>query len=181
MTADVRLRRMAPLAQVTMRADPTDGALMARLGAALATALTTSPNTVAEATEGQVQVLWLGPDEWLVIGPEGAGPEVAPALEAAIRVAADGALVTSVDVSSNRVGLEIAGADARALLAFGCALDLHPRGFGPGSCAQTMVARAGVILWALGAEPTPTFRLLVRPSFAAYLETWLHDAEVGLG
>ena len=89
MTADVRLRRMAPLAQVTMRADPTDGALMARLGAALATALTTSPNTVAEATEGQLQVLWLGPDEWLVIGPEGAGPEVAPALEAAIRVAAE--------------------------------------------------------------------------------------------
>ena len=26
-----------------------------------------------------------------------------------------------------------------------------------------------------------TFRMLLRPSFAAYLETWLRDAEVGLG
>ena len=71
--------------------------------------------------------------------------------------------------------------DARALLAFGCALDLDPRHFGPGSCAQTMVARAGVIVWALGEEPAPTFLLLVRPSFAPYLEGWLRDAEAGLG
>lgn len=181
MTADVRVRRMGPIPQVTLRADPTDGALMAQLGAALGAALPTTPNTVAEAADGQAHVLWLGPNEWLIVGPEGAAPDVAPDLESRIRGAADGAFVTTVDVSANRVGVELEGAHARALLAFGCALDLHPRGFGPGSCAQTLVARAGVILWALGAEPAPTFRLLVRPSFASYLETWLRDAAVGLG
>ncbi|MGK2851467.1 MAG: sarcosine oxidase subunit gamma [Candidatus Limnocylindrales bacterium] len=180
MTADVRIRRMGPLPQVTMRLDPADGALPARLGVALSATPPTMPNTTAAAPDGQTHVLWLGPDEWLIVGPEGSPPATAPTLEAAIREAADGAFVTSVDVSANRVGLEVTGADARGLLAFGCALDLDPRHFGPGSCAQTMVARAGVILWALGKEPAPTFRLLVRPSFATYLETWLRDAENGL-
>lgn len=210
MTADVRVRRMGPLPQVIVRADPAAGPSLARLGAALGVAPPTTPNTVSvagvgvvavsgagvvagavaesgaivgtEAAEGadRLHVLWLGPDEWLVVGPEGAGPDVAPAAEAAIRVAADGAFVTTVDVSANRVALEVTGTDARRLLAFGCALDLDARHFGPGSCAQTMVARAGVILWALGEEPAPAFRLLVRPSFATYLESWLRDAEVGL-
>jgi len=181
MTAAVRIRRMGPLPQVTMRAAPADRALRGRLGAALTVAPPTTPNTVAEAADGRLHVLWLGPDEWLIVRPEGAGPDVAPAQEAAIHDAAADAFVTSVDVSANRVGLEITGRAARPLLAFGCALDLDPRHLGPGCCAQTMVARAGVILWALGAEPTPSFRLLVRPSFATYLETWLRDAEVGLG
>lgn len=44
-----------------------------------------------------------------------------------------------------------------------------------------MVARAGVVLWCIADHPEPVFRLLVRPSFAAYLETWLRDAEDGLG
>jgi sarcosine oxidase subunit gamma len=42
-----------------------------------------------------------------------------------------------------------------------------------------MVARAGVILW--GVDELPTYRLLVRPSFVAYLQAWLEDAATGLG
>lgn len=179
MTADVRVRRMGPLPQVAVRADAGDAESMARLEAALGVAAPATPNTVAAAGRDR-DVLWLGPDEWLVVGGEAAGSDVAVATEADIAAAADGAFVTTVDVSANRIGLEITGADARRLLAFGCALDLDARRFGPGSCAQTTVARAGAILWAFGAEPAPAFRLLVRPSFAAYLEAWLRDAEVGL-
>lgn len=180
MTADVRIRRMGPLLQVSMRADPADTAALDRLSVALSATLPTTPNTTAETVDGQRYLLWLGPDEWLIVGTEGAPSTTAPTLEDAIREAAADSFVTAVDVSANRVGLEITGANARRLLAFGCALDLDARRFGPGSCAQTIVARAGVILWALGEEPAPSFRLLVRPSFAAYLETWLSDAEVGL-
>lgn len=180
MTADVRTRRMGPLPQVTMRADPADAAL-GRLATSLGAAIPTAPNTTAAATDGRAHVLWLGPDEWLIVGAEGAPSEAASTLESTIREAAAASFVTTVDVSANRIGLEVSGADARRLLAFGCALDLDPRHFGPGSCAQTMVARAGVILWAIGAEPAPDFRLLVRPSFASYLEAWLGDAETGVG
>ena len=55
----------------------------------------------------------------------------------------------------------------------------HPRAFGPGRCAQTLLARANVLIW-----QTPTnhaTRRLVRPaSFAAYLAAWLTDAANGL-
>jgi len=178
---DVRIRRLGPIAQVALRADPADVALQARLAAALSVAPPIDANTVVAAADGQGHVLWLGPDEWLVVGREGAGDEVGPTIAETLQTAAQGAFVTTVDVSANRVGVEVEGTSARDLLAFGCALDLAARTFTPGSCAQTMVARAGVILWLRGEDPSPRFWLLVRPSFATYLETWLRDAEVGLG
>ena len=177
MNAAVRIQLAPRLDQVDIRLDPMDQALAARVAAAIGIRLPIIANTAASSPTGESHVLWLGPDEWLIVGPSGS----AAATETVIRAAAAGSLVTSVDVSDNRVGLEVAGRDARALLAFGCALDLDPRHFRPGSCAQTMVARAGVIIWALADEPSPTFRLLVRPSFAPYLEAWLRDAEAGLG
>jgi sarcosine oxidase, subunit gamma len=111
-----------------------------------------APNTVAG------DALWLGPDEWLVLG--GRESDFPDAWAA-------------VDVSANRVCLELAGAGAADVLARGCALDLHPSVFPPGHCAQTLVGRAQVILWRVDAD---TFRLLVRPSFADYLRAWLRDA-----
>ena len=96
--------------------------------------------------------LWLGPDEWLVLGGREDDYEIA------------------CDVSANRVVYELAGEGARTVLAHGCALDL--RAFVPGRCAQTLLARAQVILQCV---ETDTFRILVRPSFAPYLRAWLED------
>jgi sarcosine oxidase subunit gamma len=75
-------------------------------------------------------------------------------------------------VSANRVCLELSGEGAADVLARGCALDLHRSIFPPGRCAQTLVARAQVILY----RTEDAFRLLVRPSFADYLRAWLTDA-----
>jgi sarcosine oxidase subunit gamma len=114
------------------------------------------PNTTATA-DGKT-VLWLGPDEWLALG----GHE-----EDYPRAAA------AVDVSANRVVLELSGADAVEVLAHGCSLDLHPSVFAPGSCSQTLLARAQVIL----VRPDERrFLVLVRPSFAPYVRAWLEDA-----
>jgi sarcosine oxidase subunit gamma len=110
------------------------------------------PNTVLG------DALWLGPDEWLVLGGREADFPHASA---------------AVDVSANRVCLELAGPGAADVLAHGCSLDLHRSVFPPGRCAQTLVARAQAILWRVDEE---TFRLLVRPSFAGYLRAWLRDA-----
>ena len=111
-----------------------------------------APNTVAG------DALWLGPDEWLVLG--GREEDYAD-------------LPAAVDVSANRSCLELSGEGAADVLARGCALDLHPSVFPPGRCAQTLVARAQVILYRPAEH---TFRLLVRPSFADYLRAWLLDA-----
>jgi sarcosine oxidase, subunit gamma len=123
------------------------------------------PNRVGSLNSWDV--LWLGPDEWLVVGP----PGEAPAIEALVRQAGADSVV---DVSANRTTVEVAGPNARAVLAKGCSLDLHPRVFGPGQCAQTLLARAQVIVRQVDAEPT--YHVLVRGSFAPYLAEWLADA-----
>ena len=79
-----------------------------------------------------------------------------------------------VDVSANRTVIRLEGTAARELLAFGCAVDLHPRAFGPGRCVQTMLAKAQVIIEQMTANPA--FSVYVRASFATYLADWLLDA-----
>jgi sarcosine oxidase subunit gamma len=155
------------LAQVGVRLHPGDGAPSA-VEAALGFALPTVANTTA-AANGRT-VLWLGPDEWLVV----AAPGTEAALELELREALDDALGSVVDLSANRTAIELRGPAARDVLAKGCALDLHPSAFGPGQCAQTLIARAQVILEQL--DDAPAYRLLVRGSFSDYLATWLLDA-----
>ena len=114
--------------------------------------------------------VWLGPNEWLVVGAASA-PEV---LEERLRAAVVPHGGSAVDVSAQRTVLRLRGAHARDLLAGGCSLDLHPRAFPRGACAQTTLARSGVVLLSLGAGDD--FALLVRSSFARYLADWLLDA-----
>lgn len=120
------------------------------------------------ATTGRRHVLWLSPDEFLLIAPDGADTLVT-ALRAAL--ADDPGAV--VDLSANRTTLELAGRSARAVLEKGCALDLHPRVCRPGTAYLTAVGSVPVILWKLTDE---AFRLLPRSSFADFLGRWLIDA-----
>jgi sarcosine oxidase, subunit gamma len=169
----VGLRELPFLAQLDLRLDPADAAARAAVESVIGP-LPLEPNTVHGGPDAAV--VWLGPDEWLVVGPPDGAATLERQLRDALATGAPDASVALVDVSANRTTLELAHADARAILAGGCPIDLHPRAFGPGRCAQTLVARAGVILWQTADEPVATFRLLVRPSFAAYLAAWLTDA-----
>jgi sarcosine oxidase subunit gamma len=169
----VSLAELPFLAQLDLRADPGDGPLLTRLGAVVGLDLPTVPNRAVATSDDDRHVLWLGPDEWLVIDR----PGTESALEGRLRAAIEDSRGSVVEVSANRTTLRLAGPAARGVLEHGCSIDLHPRAFGPGQCAQTLVARAGVIV--LQVSPEPEYRLLVRPSFAAYLATWLLDAIEG--
>jgi sarcosine oxidase subunit gamma len=84
-----------------------------------------------------------------------------------------------VDVSANRDTLVLSGSNARDVLEKGCTLDLHPRSFTAGRCAQTTLARALVLIWQTGAEDAPSgpeYRVLFRGSFADYIGDWFTDA-----
>ncbi|MEY9945218.1 sarcosine oxidase subunit gamma [Kitasatospora sp. GAS1066B] len=163
----VRLREVPFLAQLDLQLHP-HGPAAERIATALGSPLPTEPNTVTEA--GSLQVLWLGPQEWLVLGPDGSGSATAELLRAALADEPG----SVVDVSANRTTLELSSPAARPVLEKGCSLDLHPRAFGPGRCAQTLLGKVQVILHQVDAEPT--YRLLVRGSFAQYLTDWLLDA-----
>jgi sarcosine oxidase subunit gamma len=141
-----------------------------RIETALGVAL---PRTVGQTTrKGAYDVLWLGPDEWLVVSASDSS--VVERLQAAASGGeGPGENAQVVDVSANRTVLELGGPRARDVLEKGCPLDLHPRAFADDSAYVTTLARVPVIVWK---SDETMFRILPRASLAAYVAAWLVDA-----
>ncbi|HJS26014.1 MAG TPA: sarcosine oxidase subunit gamma family protein [Actinomycetota bacterium] len=138
------------LTQIDVRADRSAVAALGFPG---------RPDTTSAWNDADV--LWLGPDEWLVVADAGREAELLRALEAAL-----GSNHHSIlDVSAKRAVFELRGPDRRVRLATGCPLDLHPRSWGSGDCAQTVFGAAQVLLH----ERSDVTRVFVRPSFAGYV------------
>jgi sarcosine oxidase, subunit gamma len=167
------LAELAVPGQINLRGRSSDTGFLAAAGSVLDCRLPVSPNTVQ--TAGDLTVLWLGPDEWLVLTPPGAEA----AIIARLREALAGVHAAVTDVSGNLTRLRLAGNHARDVLAKGCSLDLHPRRFQPGQCVQTLILRCGIILHQI--DDRPSYDLLPRRSFAEYLWMWLSDAMAEYG
>lgn len=166
----VELRELPFLAQVNIRADPEDETLVAALRGFLGFSLPTVPNTVNSEPGSHISALWLGPDEWLLVGPPGSEENITTGLHEALA----GRHNSVVDLSASRTTIELAGERSRQVIAKTCSLDIHPRVFQPRQCAQTNFARTTVIVEQM--DSRPTWRLYVRNSFAVYLASWLMDA-----
>lgn len=163
--ADILLAERPHRCQINLRGPAGDSAFTAALHAVAGLALPAEANSFT--TSGSLACLWLGPDEWLLLGPGGGELELASRLRAAF-----GSLHVAVtDVSEARTVIALSGPRARDLLAKGTSLDLHPRAFGPGRCAQTGFAGANVIL--RQNDDRPSFELLVLNSFAEHLWAWI--------
>ncbi len=154
------------VAMADLRGDPAGPAAAA--ADYVGVALPTTPSTYVESETATA--IWLGPDEWLITSPLRTPEELETGLREA--VGSGGAVV---DVSAQRTTLRLRGEHARDLLAGGCSLDLHPRVFGRGAAAQTLLGLAGVVLMALDDTGTH-YQIVVRSSFAGYLTSWLLDA-----
>jgi methylglutamate dehydrogenase subunit D len=120
--------------------------------------------------------LWLAPGAWMMIAQgldEGVlYQDLRQRLEEVAAV---------MDQSHGRAALRLSGRHARDVLAKGCRLDLHPRVFRPGMCAQTAIAQIGVLLHQL--DERPTYDLYVFAGYAADFFAWLtaSAAEFGYG
>jgi sarcosine oxidase, subunit gamma len=121
-----------------------------------------APNTTV--TWGMRDVLWLGPDEWLVVGEAGTESSTVEELERAL---ADHHH-SVIDVSANRIVFDLT--DRPEAIASACGIDLDPVRWRPGMCAQTLFGQAQVILHQRDERTT---RVFVRPSFAGYVEALL--------
>ena len=161
----VSVREVPFLTMVGLRTVPgTDAA--DRLEVVLGTSL---PNRCGSVTTADgVSVLWLSPDEFLVIS------EQAPTVLAAGLVEALGSGPGAVlDLSANRTTFALAGPSARAVLEKGCPLDLHPRSFAVGTAFLTLIGSVPVLLWKIADD---AYRILPRSSYADFLGRWLVDA-----
>jgi sarcosine oxidase subunit gamma len=160
------------LSQLTVRVSDPDA--VAALGSALGVVFPSVPCTFTTGSGpfGAVEVLWLGPDEFLVV----AAPDLQLPIEDALRAVPFKGSV--VDTSAQRTTLVLEGSHVRDVLAHGCSVDLHPSSAPVGTCVQTLLARTGIILQVTGPD---RFTILVRSSFAQYLAAWLSDACVEYG
>jgi sarcosine oxidase subunit gamma len=113
--------------------------------------------------------LWLGPDEWLLLAPDGEADAIASDIAAALT----GAPASIVDISDRQVALSVSGLRAAdAVNAFN-PLDLDPAAFPVGTVTRTIFAKAEIVLWRTAAD---AFRIEVWRSFAPYVEGLLREA-----
>jgi len=164
--AGVAFAARTALTLIDLRGDPRDPAFLASARAALGAGLPLTPNSTAAGAN--CEVLWLGPDEWLLVGAAHT-----PIDE---RLPIEHGFLT--DVSHGRASWRISGPRALDLLTKGCSLDLHTRVFAIESCAQTALAHVGVLLHR---RDIATFELYCARSYAQHLWHWLTEAAAEFG
>ena len=163
-TAIVMLRELPASTMLDVRLDPADVATLAAVQKAAGLGLPQTPGNFG--TRAERSALWFGPDQWLIVAQAGEAGALTRTLDAVAG--------SAVDVSDLRAEFELAGPLAADVLRKGCGIDLHPRVFGPGNCALTLLARVRVAL--RQTDERPGYRLLVERSVALYLWDWLVDA-----
>jgi len=164
----VVLGLLPPRARFSLRLDPT---LLEQAKSVAGFALDVPINRCQSA--GERRTLRLGPDEWLLCGPQGKGNEIANAAEAALRDLTH----ALVDVSHAHVALSVSGPQAAEAINGGCPLDLTSVAFPPGAATRTLLGNAEIILsrWVDRAE----FEVECGRSFAAYVRDFLEAARQG--
>ena len=130
-------------------------ALATRLDAAFGLTLPEAPGA---QFAGATTLLWTGADRLVLLSQ---GPPDTDLTQ----VVGDAADVT--DLTGSQASVAITGPGARALLGKLVPIDLHPRCFGPGSAAMTLLGHFGVTLWQT--DDTPSYRLSCYRSFATAL------------
>ena len=83
-------------------------------------------------------MIWLGPDEWLIVVPTDAKTSLVASLAAAL----SDCHAAVNDVSGGNVAIRLAGNNVRQLFAKGCTLDFHRKKFGAGRSAQSGLGKA---------------------------------------
>ena len=149
---------------INLRGPAGDAGFVAQVDAITGAKLPLASNTFSQ---GEPRIFWLGPDEWLI---ETSREHAAPLLRQ-LHEATNSWHRSVQDVSGGHTCFSIQGAGVRELLAKGCTLDLHPGQFKAGQCAQTGLARTGMLI--SRTEDPQLFEFIIRRSFADYALRWL--------
>ncbi len=166
----VRLAEIAFLSKHILRIEGETGA--ATVKSALGLVLPQKPLTSSRSND--TACLWLGPDEWMIIGKKGIAAKTAN-----LAKMLGTAHYQLADVSDYYTMIEVAGPRAREALMKLTTLDIHRREFPVGQVAGSIFGHANAWLWLTGEsdDDGPVFRLFVRWSMADYL--WCLLAESG--
>jgi sarcosine oxidase subunit gamma len=145
----ITIVRTGPIADADARA----------LGDALGVACPVTPNT--QMRSGPVQIAWLGPREWAVIGM----PH--ERVRALVVQNLPNLRVHLADASEALRAWRVGGKCAAEVLCKGCSLDLSDKAFGVEKCARSLLGQVNILLfkesggWTLYAERALTRHLRI--------------------
>ncbi len=143
----VEITALPPATRLIIRGD----------AAALARIRLSAPEVCRAVTLDGQWLLWLGPEEFLLLTSGGGVPS-------------DDNIV---DVSHRDTALSVSGPYAVWVINAFCALDLNEVAFPTNACTRTVFGKAEIVLWRTATE---TFRIEVARSFAPYVWACLEEA-----
>jgi sarcosine oxidase, subunit gamma len=153
------------------------GDVDARSAAAAVWGATFAEQSCRAILQGARATLWLGPNEYLLLGGidggqvathESQAAEAAGALELALAEIPH----ALVNISNRQFALEVSGPHAPTILSGGCPLDLDLSEFPIGMCTRTVFAKADIVLWRTRED---AFHIEVWRSFAGYVTGLLRE------
>ena len=157
--ASVTLAEVSLALAWNVRGDPAQASFVAAAERILGLPLPLQRATSSRRSD--TALLWLGPRSWLLVAATGSAWNGFDATRNVLN-AAGGALF---DVSASYVAWSVSGEAASRVLNRSCPLDLHPRAFPAGKCAQSVLGHVGALLYRPIEQPA--FVVLAARSFAA--------------
>ena len=154
------------LAQVTIRADLTNPDVRTSIQSV---AGLTVPDALCVTHEGGKRLVWMSPDELLLVLPD----DVAVAEVASLQEALADRHAMALDVSDTRALFRLNGQAVGEVLAKGAPCDLSDAGFPPGMARRTHLAGLAVGVWRLSPD---AWEVVCFRSFAHHLDLWLETA-----
>nr|WP_319516974.1 sarcosine oxidase subunit gamma family protein [uncultured Cohaesibacter sp.] len=153
---------------ILMRGDGSDKSFLAAAKNLIGSPLPLKPCSSQE--KGAVAVLWMGPNEWLIIANE--TDTLKPLPEMALALAEYHCAL--VDISNSKVMLSLSGPSSRDVLSKGCSIDFYSNEWRKGHCVNSLYARCDVTIWQRATRDH--YAILVRNSFSDYVSDYLLDA-----
>ncbi|MFT6898131.1 MAG: sarcosine oxidase subunit gamma [Paraglaciecola sp.] len=170
-TGGVILREVKFIGHVNLRGNANDPDFLNGVKKALDLDLPLVP--CSSAQNANTTIMWLSPDEWLVLVDGG----TEAAIEDKLRQSLSGHFAVS-DISGAQTMLEISGEDCLQLLQKSISYDLHLHSFPINKVIGTALAKSAAHIRRTGEHE---FQLIIRRSFADYIWLWLQQSSKEYG
>lgn len=162
----VKIEEIGPMGMITLRGDLSDAALQ---GAAQAATGVDVPQPRGSATSGDKGLLWMSPDELLVLCAYSDVPGTVSSLTEAL----SGHHALVANVSDARAVFRVSGGNLREVLAKLAPADLSPEGLPVGEVKRTRMAQVAAAFWL---ESEDEARVICFRSVADYVFNLLKTA-----
>ena len=168
----IKIQELPFVNKINLRINPNNNEYMSSCGKILEAILPIKPNTYAR--NDNVKIIWLSPDEWLVINnKDGLFKKLKDEI---------GNLEASVtNISENRTIIRISGEKIYTLLSKFLVLDLEKNLSDQSSCAQTLFVKVPILLVRNHKDAQiPEIDIFANRSYANYIYNLIVDGTKNL-